>query len=414
MRFHGLLTALLAWQLCGVLPLSAADWLQWRGNSGNGVSSEKNLPREWAADRNIAWKVSLPGEGNSTPIIVGDQVFITCPTDGGKKRHLIAYDKKSGKENWRATVDFPDEEVTHATNPQCSGSPVSDGKVVVVWHGSAGLHCYKLTGEKLWSAELGKFEHIWGVGSSPVIFEDNVILSAGPGLTAFVASYKLLDGTETWRKEFEGAKSTKPDEFRGSWATPVVYSVQGKPTLFLGLPQKFYALDPKTGDEIWSATGLSDLVYTSALVNDQYAVAMCGYTGPALAIKHGGQGDVSESHKAWLTTKKNPQRVGSGVIVDGHIYIYNENGIVWCIELATGKTAWQERIGGESWSSAVYADEHFYVTDMSGVTHVLKVSPEGVETVAQNSIPEMTRASLAISDGKFYLRTYQHLYCIGQ
>jgi outer membrane protein assembly factor BamB len=145
----------------------ADNWPQWRGPLGTGISSEKSAPLEWSKDRNIRWRVKLPGPGNSTPIVWGEQVFVTCAAEMGQQRGTYCYDRHTGKELWKQIVTFTGDEPTHDTNPACSGSPVTDGERVVVWHGSAGLNCYDLAGKQLWQQDLGKFEHIWAWARVP-------------------------------------------------------------------------------------------------------------------------------------------------------------------------------------------------------------------------------------------------------
>lgn len=394
--------------------LDAEDWFNWRGPEMQGRASGSNYPTTWSTSENVAWKVTLPGPGNSTPIVVGDRVFVTCADESGKSRGLLAFDRQSGEIEWQRQVEFTDEELTHRTNPQCSPSPVSDGERVIVWHGSAGLYCYDLEGDEIWARELGVFEHFWGIGSSPVIHEGKIILSAGPGLLAFIAAFDIDTGEEIWRTEYDDLPSEKIDEFRGSWSTPVIDDSVSPATLYLSLPNRLVALDPTNGNEVWRCEGLSPLSYTSPLFNEEMVVAMCGYGGPAIGVQRGGQGDVTETHRAWMTEEKNPQRVGSGVIRDGHIYIYNESGVAWCIHAASGAVLWKERLGGKSWSSMVMADGVAYISNMDGITFVLRVSPEGCEVVAENDIHEMVRGSLAFSDGQIFLRGYETLYCFEQ
>ena len=174
--------------------LGAENWPGWRGPQGIGTSAETGFPVKWSPTENIRWRAPLPGPGNSTPVVWEDRVFVTCASDEGKQRSLICFDRSSGKQRWQKSVSFAAVEVTHKTNPQCASSPVTDGKQVVAWFGSAGLYAYDMEGKLLWKRDLGKFEHVWGTASSPVIFENLVIVNCGPGLRAFwVAIDKQTD-----------------------------------------------------------------------------------------------------------------------------------------------------------------------------------------------------------------------------
>ncbi|MEX2173881.1 MAG: PQQ-binding-like beta-propeller repeat protein [Pirellulaceae bacterium] len=397
---------------CGSLPFVAADWPEWRGPTGQGHSHESDAPTTWSATEQVKWKVPLDGPGNSTPIVVGTQVFLTHSPAKSTARGLHAYDRATGKLLWKHEVDYPQPEPTHNTNPFCSASPASDGERVVAWYGSAGLFCYGLDGRILWQKDLGKVEHIWGYGSSPAIHENLVILNFGPGLNAFVAAFDKQTGEEVWRREFPGQKSAKIDEFRGSWSTPVVATIGNRALLLLSLPQTLRALEAQTGADIWSCAGLSDLVYTSPLVAGDIVIAMGGYGGAALAVPATGEGDVT-ARRLWHHERKNPQRVGSGVVVKDHLYILNEPGQAWCLDVKTGERAWEERLpGGNSWSSMSHVAGRLYISNTAGTTFVLEPNPAECKIIAENKLDELTRGSHAFAGGEIFVRTYQHLYCI--
>ena len=157
------------------------DFAQWRGPRGDGISTAKGLPTKWGVDQNVAWKMPLPEPGNSTPVVWGDRIFVTQPIAKENRRTLLCLDRASGKTLWQQGSDWTGPDPTHGTNPFCSASPVTDGKRVIVWHGSAGLFAYDLDGRELWRRDLGIQKHIWGYGSSPVIHGDLCFLNFGPG-----------------------------------------------------------------------------------------------------------------------------------------------------------------------------------------------------------------------------------------
>lgn len=391
----------------------AEDWPQWRGPLGTGISKEVHAPLEWSAKKNVAWEVQLPGPGNSTPVIWKNKVFLTCANQDGSERGTYCYQADTGELLWSKVVEYAAAEPTHNTNPACSASPVTDGDRVIVWHGSAGVFCYDQDGKELWKKDLGKFDHIWGNAASPVIYKDTVILNAGPGLNVGIIALDKKTGAEKWRKEFPGMKSEKAEEYRGSWSTPVIYHDGQRDVMLLTLPEKLYALDPLDGAEIWSCSGASKLFYTSPLVAGDVIVAMCGFHGPAMAVRGGGSGDVTETHRLWVQKEKNPQRVGSGVVVDGKVYILNEDGVAWCLDATTGEIHWKERLGGSAWSSAVAIAGRVYFTNMSGVTYAIEPSPKECKLLTKNSLDGKTmRASPAFSNGRAFLRSYEKLFCI--
>ena len=390
----------------------AGDWHAWRGPHGDGTSEEQGAPLTWSATENVKWKVPLDGPGNSTPIVVGQKVFISHAPAKSKLRTLQCFNRNSGELLWRKDVEYSEQEATHGTNPYCSSSPVSDGARVVVYHGSAGLFAYDMDGKELWKADLGKVEHIWGFGSSPVLHEGLVILNSGPGLNAAVIALKSSDGKEVWRKEYGAIRSEKVEEYRGSWSTPILFKEGDQVLMLLSLPEKLYVVNPHTGEEVWSCAGLSKLVYTSPLVGKDAVVAMCGYGGPAMSVRRGGKGDVTATHRLWLTDKPNPQRIGSGIILGDFVYIVNENGVAWCLDVNSGEKKWEQRLGSaNTWSSICQADGRLYIANFNGDTFVLEADPSGCKILAENKIGEETKGSLAFSNGQVFLRTHKNLYC---
>jgi outer membrane protein assembly factor BamB len=284
---------------------------------------------------------------------------------------------------------------------------------VVASHGSAGVVCYDLDGEQLWYRDLGKFEHIWGNAASPIFYQDLVILNCGPGERTFLLALDKKTGKDVWKVEKPGGMyGHKNSEWIGSWSTPIVISVRARDELVMSWPEAVEAYDPRTGEVLWTCKGLGKLVYTSPVGTPDIVVAMSGYHGPYLAVKPGGHGDVTETHRLWRFDQKVPQRIGSGVIVGDFFYIANEPGTAQCMDLKTGQTLWTERLGSGSWGSLVHADGKLYVTNLEGQTFVLAAQPR-FEVLSRNPLHERTLASLAISEGDILIRTYENLWCIG-
>ncbi len=395
----------------------AADWPAWRGPAGNGTTAEIELPTTWSAKENVTWKAPLPGGGNSTPVVIGDRVFLTCATDKGAIRSLICFAREDGKELWRKETKFEGTEPTHATNPYCSSTPATDGKALYVWFGSAGFAAYDLDGKELWRKDLGPFTHIWGNASSPVLLGDRIILSAGPGPTSALLAMEKSTGEIVWKTELLDARGTKPDDWRGSWATPVLHKMSdGKDELVLPLPGYVAAFDPSNGKERWRCKGLTNLCYANVLIGDGYIVGMSGYGGAALGMrepKADETGDLTASHRLWVVPK-NQQRIGSGVITGGYVYMINEPGVGQCIDPKTGEDVWKQRITSSTWSSLVLSGENLYVVNQGGETVVWHASPKGPEVLHENPLGDETRASVVPSDGQIFIRTYRNLYCIGK
>ena len=399
---------------------TADDWPAWRGPAQNGVTRETALPAEWSQTKNVTWKARLPGPGNSTPIVHGDRVFVTCASAKGAVRSVICFDRATGKELWRRDTKFEGKEPTHETNPYCSASPTTDGKIVVAWHGSAGVVAYTVDGQPLWHRDLGPFRHIWGNAASPVIHEGKVILNLGPGPESRLLALNKETGKTAWETDLPEAKGKSDQDWKGSWSTPVPH-YQSAPggvmtsVVVLSLPGYVAGFDAMSGKEIWRCRGLSDLVYTTPVIGNGVIVAMSGYQGPAIAMRlpaPGERGDLTDTHRLWRE-EKTQQRVGSGVIAGDHFYIVNEPGIALCLDLKSGKQLWRERAAGTTWASAVLSGDRIYITDQSGETVVFRAGPEKLEVLQRNELGEMTRASPAVSDGQVFIRTYEHLYCVG-
>ena len=166
-------------------------WPAFRGPRGDGISPAKNVPVTWGPEQNVRWRAELPAPGNSSPVVTGDCVLVTCAEDEGRKRSLYCFDRELGTQRWVRTVEFDKVMPTHKTNPYCSSTPLVAGNRVVVWHGSAGVFCYDLDGKELWSRDLGEFRHMWGYGSSPIFYKDRIILNCGPGKRVFLTALEL-------------------------------------------------------------------------------------------------------------------------------------------------------------------------------------------------------------------------------
>jgi outer membrane protein assembly factor BamB len=401
------------------LPVLASDWPQFRGAGDDGISKEA-APVEWSQDKNIRWKVPLPAGGNSSPIVVGDRVFLNCAEDArGTRRSLYCFDRRDGHQLWVQTVAYEKSDPHHAANPYCASTPASDGKCVVVWHGSAGLHCYDMEGKPLWSRDLGTIRHIWGFGGSPIILNDAVIVNAGPGERSFVASIDLKSGRVNWQTDEPGGsadKSAETGSWIGSWSSPVVAKIDGREQILVTMPRHVNSYDPASGKIVWSCGGTGDVAYADPMVNTELnvCVAMSGYGGKAIGFRLGGTGDTTNTNQLWLSDAKPPQRLGTGVMVGKHLFMVQEPGFI-CVDPLTGKTVWEHREPGHViWSSLIAAGDRLYATSQKGTTFVLAANAQKYELLARNEIGEKSNSSLALADGQIFLRTYGHLYCIEQ
>ena len=386
----------------------AANWPAWRGPDGTGVSSEKSVPTVWSSSKNVHWKVALPGEGNSAPIVWNDRVFVTCAIDKGKIRSLICFDRNSGKQLWDHKIPFPQKETTHRDNPFCSGSPATDGKHVYASFGSVGVLAYDFDGNFVWHNKLGKLTHVFGQATTPVLYKDLVIVHRGPGEPTHIVALNKTTGKVVWKTD----QRAKNHNLYGSWSTPLIHRVGDHDELIVSMPEEIKGFDPNTGKELWRCTGLGTEVYTMPTIGDNLVVGISGHNGPAMAVRPGGTGDVTKSHRLWVTPR-NAQRVGSAVIHNGYLYVSNATGIIECIVAKTGKLVWKERVGGTLWGSMLLANGKLYVSNQQGEIFVFDSGPK-FNLIAKNEMKEHMKAALSPSDGQLFIRTYKNLYCIGQ
>jgi outer membrane protein assembly factor BamB len=350
--------------------------------------------------------------------VSGDRVFVTCAEDQGKKRGLSCFNRADGSLRYARVVDFGKVMPTHETNPYCASTPVTDGQRVVVWHGSAGLYCYDIDGNELWKRDLGEFRHQWGYASSPIIYKGRVIQNCAPGEKAFMAAFDLATGRDLWRVDepTEGNGQKRADGApMGTWSTPLVIQQDGQDQIVCFQPNRVVAYQPDDGKILWQfrvQNEKGDLAYSSPIIGEGLCLALGGYSGGATAFKLGGSGDLTESNLLWYKPR-NPQSIGTGILVDGYAYIPDAGpGTIRCLEAKTGDLKWTERSAGTSWGSIILAEGKAYVTNQNGATVVFRPNPEKFELVARNELGEHCNATPALSNGQIFIRTYEHLFCI--
>lgn len=417
--------------------VDAEDWTRFRGPNGAGVSKTA-VPVNWSPTENLKWKTELPGPGASSPVVLGDRVFLTCYTGygvGGKdekiedlKRHVICVDRNDGSIRWKQTVDavMPEDAYSGMGVPAhgyASHTPVTDGKNVYVFLGKSGVIAYDLDGKQLWqqSVGVGSDDRKWGSASSPVLFEDLVIVPAICESVAMIALNKET-GEEVWKEEADGLRSC--------WGTPLIVDVgDGRSDLVMGVAGEVWGMNPKTGKMRWIATGIDgDSFHTSVLVDNGiiYASASGRRGGSSLAIKAGGKGDVTETHVQW--SSPDAASFGSPAVANDTMFLFSR-GFITRLNASTGKQIKKERFpaaegatkggggrGGRSWdySSPVIAGENLYYVRASGETLVFTADSEFAK-VASNRVTEEDEtfnASPAISDGQIFLRSNKSLYCV--
>ena len=413
------------------------DWLRFRGENGSGVSKEKDtLPTEFGDEKNLAWKKELPGAGASAPIVVGDKVIVTCYSGYGMsrqdvgqmndlKRHVVCYDKKSGRKIWQKDFDsvLPEDPFQGMGVPEhgyASSSPISDGQYVFLFFGKTGVFALKLeNGDQVWHKSVGTDSgpRAWGSGAS-LCMHDNVVIVNATDESGSLVGLNKSDGAEIW----------KNDEIFNVWGTPILVGEGDEAVLVFSVPGEVWGLNPKSGKIKWYNTnGVADSsVSTSPVVSDGIIVAMGGRSGTAVAIKTGGKKDNTESHTLWKG--RSTGRIVSPVMLDGHIYGVSR-GIATCLDAKTGEEVFQERLPSMSsrnargsfgpssdYNSPVAGDGKIYQFTKSGGCYVFAAKPK-FELLATNKFEEdgtEFNSTPAISDGKLYVRSNKFLYCIGE
>ena len=399
----------------------AADWQQFRGPGGQGISDEKGLPTEWSADKNIAWKVTLPGAGASCPVTAGNRVFITCYSGYGLeekkpgdqkdlRRHLLCIDRSNGKTIWAKEFEplLPEHEYKGegAYQGYAANTPLIEGDRLYVFFGKSGVYCFDLDGKEIWNESVGKNINGWGSGPSPIVYKDSLIVNASVESGAIVALNKTT-GKELWRAK--GINS--------AWDTPVLVMTPDKTQeLVVSIENRVLGLDPENGKELWKADGVHRYVCPSVVDHDGVVYAIGG-GHTSLAVKAGGKGDVTKTHGIWR--EKPGSNVGSPIYYEGHIYWANDgNGEINCQEAATGKFVYSQNLkpaSGQVWASPVLADGKIYYTSQQNVTYVVAAQPK-FKQLARNVFEDdksRGNASIAVSNGQLLLRNDQYLYCIG-
>ena len=386
----------------------ADNWPAWRGPGGDGVCSERELPTHFGPSDKMHWMTPLPAPGNSTPIIWDDHIFLTSALDNGRIRCLFCFDRETGDRLWQYYIVHGEEEATHNDNPFCSGSPTTDGKLVYASFGSAGVVACDFSGRVIWQRELDKLAHVFGPVTTPVLYKNLLLIHRGPGEPTQIIALDKQTGETVWKTPEVG----KNHKLYGSWSTPVIYRVGNRDEFALSMPGELKGYDPLTGKELWSCAGLGPSNYPDTAVGDNVLIGVSGFYKSMMAVRMGGRGDITETHRLWHV-EKTQQRVGSAVVYDGYLYVSNATGIAECIDVPTGKTVWKQRLGGTLWGSMLRAADRLYVANNEGQIFVLAASPT-FQRIAENDMGEPMKANLAPSDNQFFIRTYENLYCIGE
>jgi outer membrane protein assembly factor BamB len=405
-----------------------ADWPEFRGPWGNGYASAPGdtrplgLPLHWSETNNVKWKIEIPHVGWSTPVVMDGQVWLTTAPMDGHDFFAICLDAETG------AIRF-NEKVFHCDNPESLGdaismncyatpSPVIEPGRVYVHFGSYGTACLdSRTAKVLWQRTDLPCRHFRGPSSSPIIFENLLILTMdGVDLQYTVALDKLTgktvwktDRTAPWNDETSPGHPAREGDLRKSHSTPFVATAAGKPLMLSAGAKAAYGYDPRTGAELWKVHYNDYSTAPRPLFDGTRAFFVTGGTLRELwAVNVGGQGDVTDTHLAWKS-KAHVGRYASPLLIDGLLYLAADESYLTCFEPATGQVVWSERVPGRAAASPVYADGRIYLFNQQGATTVVKPG-RSFEILATNTLADGLMASPAISGKAFIVRTRTHLY----
>lgn len=417
MRLHVTLSmvSLLSFALAGRAQDKLA-WAQFRGPGGLGVAPGKP-PTSWGLKDNIAFKTDLPGRGTSSPIIVGERIYLTCYAGvaagvkdlSGLRRLLVCLDKK-GDILWSKEVPskLPEQGGIREDHGYASSTPISDGERLYVFFGKSGVFAFTLDGEKVWQADVGEGLNGWGSAASPVLYNDLVIVNASVESSSLVALDKAT-GKERWRAP----------RIVESWNTPIFVTPKGgKTELVVAIMGKVLGFDPDSGKPLWSCNTDIPWYMVPGLVHHDGVVYCIGGRGGggALAVRAGGSGDVTKTHRLWMTRKGS--NVPSPILHEGRLYFANDvGGLFYCLDAADGKVVYEHReprVEGV-YSSPILANGNLYYITRMGKTLVVPVGPE-FKVVATNDLSDRTpfNSSPAVMGDRLLIRTDKYLYGIGK
>jgi outer membrane protein assembly factor BamB len=416
--------------------LRAENWPHWRGPAASGVSPETRLPHQWSDTQNIAWRARLGGVGVSSPIVWGDRVFAVSQAGSGQSRvgprlgqgadaspgerglaaqpggvrFLVeAFNRADGKRFWRYELAAEGElPPVHDKHNLASASPVTDGERVYAVFGTGQVGAVDYAGKPVWTRNLakeyGSWEINWGNGSSPIVHKGALILVCFHGSASYILALDSRTGKQLW----------KTDRPRGvtSYSTPLVVPGPQGEELIVNSSVGVEGYDPATGRPLWHFNEPNQFPIPVAMHHDGVVYLSRGYrSGPYAAIRPGGRGDISKSHVLWRVPTGAPY-ISSLVFYEGLLYMAGDVGVVTCVDAKTGERVWRERLGGVYTASPVAADGKIYLMSETGETIVLKAG-RAAEVLARNRIDGRILASPAISGGRLFVRTDDHLVAIG-
>ncbi len=402
-----------------------ADWPQFRGPTGDGHSASKMLPTEWSDTKNVKWKTPIHGKGWSSPVILGNQIWVTTATEDGRNLSVLCVDLKDGKViHDKKIFEVEKPQFCHKFNSYASSTPVIEAGRIYVTFGSPGTACLDTkTGNVIWERRDFVCNHFRGAGSSPIIHGDLLIMNYDGSDNQFMVALNKKTGVTVWRKERSmDYKDTKPDgkieadgDWRKAYATPHIATFGGKQLLISQAAKCIYGFNPLTGEELWRIEERGQhSAGTRPVIGHGMIYFPTGFSqGQLFAIKPDGKGDVTASNVIWKYKRSSVPEKPSLLLVGEDLHMIDDGGVATCIEAKTGNEIWSERIGGNYSASPIYANGHIYTFSEEGKATVIK-SGRKFEKVAESTMPDGFMASPAVDGNALILRTKSALYRIEQ
>lgn len=391
---------------------AAENWPRFRGNGGNGTSSLTGLPIQWS-DKDYAWKTRLPGPGHSSPCVWDDHLFLTSSSDEGRTRMLLDIDVKSGDIRWTKTATLNTHSI-HELSSYASGTPATDGRQVYVLFVSDKqmlIRACDFAGEQMWERDLGPFfqreSQVHGSGTSPIVFEDLVIVANQQDGPASIIALDSATGETRWENDLSLQMTAH--------STPLVLQRADSP------PQLFYSnkddgivsLNVRNGERLFRASVMNARCVGSPVIAGDLVMATCGGGGRGsllAAMRVNSRGQIDESAAAWTRNRTLPY-VPTPVAVGDYVYLWGDKGVVVCVEADSGQEIWTTRVAGDYWGSPVCADRQIYCVSVDGTVAVVAASPE-FRLLGKNQLGERSHSTPAIAAGRLFIRGFEHLYCL--
>ena len=409
-----LATIIAAALLCGrwVMADGPKNWPQFRGPTGQGHAVGAALPVTWSETENVVWKTMLAGRGHSSPVIWDNQIWLTTDSGGGSTLGAVCVDRRTGDAVHDVQVFHPGEVLEiHKDNTYASPTPVVEAGRLYVHYGRYGTACLDTdSGDVLWRNEDLVIEHQGGPGSSPVLFQDLLIVNCDGADHQYVVALDKATGAVRWKRPRSAPYRDNP-VFKRAFSTPVLIEEEGRTVLISIGADQTHGYDPATGDELWHVryTGFSNVA--APVAADGMVYLITGFFGPhVMAVRLGGSGNVSSSHVAWRSRGAIPE-TPSPLLLDGRLFLVSNSGVGSALEVATEDRVWLKRLGGKFSASPITDGKHIYFCSREGETHVVSVE-EKPQVVATNTLSGAIWASPAVSGSTLFLRTEDALYRI--